>query len=186
MVVKILPASGGAAVKTFVLTGLSSGDNAAIWDGSSDAGTPAPADDYLIELTAYSAGYSAYTLYFNETPAIYTRGVTSVNNPALRNFGFIYAVSGGGYVTGVARHSADGREYGDVVDDAFLTTTGETLGPNNVRYAATADDEGYVWVNGAGTYELFRFHIDTLNATRVDSLEIDFGWMHGMDVVGSG
>lgn len=189
VVVKIIPAAGGAAVKTFVLTNATAGDTLIIWNGSSDTGptVPAPVDDYLIELTAYAAGVSSYTVFFNDYPAIYTRGVAPVTNPALRMFGWIYSVSNGGYVTGAARHSADGAQWGDTFGDAFLTTTGQALGPGNLRYGTIVDEDGYVWVARYDPDELYRFHVDTLNVTRVDSSEtIAFNRLIGLDVVGTG
>ena len=84
--IEIAPAGGGPAVKRVVGYNLSAGDNAIIWDGSQNDGSPAPADSYALNLTAYSAGYSVYTQYFLDTPSIFTRGVGSVNNPAPVSF----------------------------------------------------------------------------------------------------
>ena len=75
-------------------------------------------------VTAFDKGYSKYTEIFYDQPAIFTRGVTTIRNPELKNFGFIYAADNGGYATGVARHSADGRQWGNSKGVAKLNNTG--------------------------------------------------------------
>ena len=95
-------------------------------------------------------------------PSIFTRGVTAIRNTALKNFGFIYAADNGGYATGIARHSADGRLWGNSKGVAKLNNTGAVVGPANLRYSSEADEEGYVYLIGRDNKQIFRYHTDTM------------------------
>jgi flagellar hook assembly protein FlgD len=169
VVVQILPSGGGPALATFSKLALTAGDKLVTWNGAQDDGSAAPTGGYIVAITAYSAGYSSYTEYYIQYPAIFTRGVGSVNNPDLKQFGFIYAVSGGGYVSGLARHASFGDGWGDTPGAPALTTTGEALGGGNRRYATTIDDEGYAYVIDRNEADVLRFHIDTLAVALYDT-----------------
>ncbi len=183
--VDIVPAAGGPAIVTLSKLNLPHGDNFVNWNGLTSSQTTAPAGPYRIVVTAYHGGYSAYTQISFTTPSIYTRGLSNIKNPALRWFGFLYTVSNGGYVTGLARHASDGRQWGNKPDSAFLTTTGVPLGPANVRYGEVADSDGYVYVIGLDTRRIFRFHIDTLNVTLFDTTKYGMR-IQSLDVRGTG
>ena len=81
----------------------------------------------------------------------------------------MFAAGNGGYVTGVARHSADGVQWGDVKGDAKLTNTGATVGPSNLRYSSESDVDGYVYLIGRDNREVYRYHADTVDVALVDS-----------------
>jgi DNA/RNA endonuclease YhcR with UshA esterase domain len=81
----------------------------------------------------------------------------------------MYAADNGGYATGIARHSADGRQWGDVKGAAKLTNTGAVVGPANLRYSSEADEDGYVYLIGRDKKEIYRYHTDTLNVALIDS-----------------
>ena len=183
--VGILPAGGGPAIATLSKPNLLAGDNVIYWDGSTPPSVPAPVGSYRFVVTAFHKGYASYTEISVTTPSIFTRGLTNIKNPALRWFGFIYTVSNGGYVTGLARHASDGRQWGNKPDSAFLTTTGVALGPANVRYGETADLDGYIYVVGLDARRLYRFHVDTLNVTLFDSTQYGMR-IQSLDVRGTG
>ncbi|MCK5572824.1 MAG: hypothetical protein KAJ12_08680, partial [Bacteroidetes bacterium] len=159
----------GTIIRTLRGLDMSMGDTSVVWDGKDDLGGDVGNGDYSIQITTYDAGHSAYTELFWDDPAIFTRGVTSVRNPAMMNFGFMFAAGNGGYVTGVARHSADGVQWGDVKGDAKLTNTGATVGPSNLRYSSESDVDGYVYLIGRDNREVYRYHADTVDVALVDS-----------------
>jgi flagellar hook assembly protein FlgD len=160
---------GSTVVRTIRGLDMSMGDTSVVWDGKDDGGLDVGNGDYSIQITTFDAGYSAYTELFWADPAIFTRGVTSVRNPAFANFGFMFAAGNGGYVTGIARHSADVTQWGDVLGDAKLTNTGATVGPSNLRYSSESDMDGYVYLIGRDNREVYRYHTDTLDVALVDS-----------------
>jgi|GEM_PF-1704706 len=185
VVINVVPAGGGPAVKTLRKSAVPAGDNSMIWNGSNNSNTPAPTGAYKVQITAYHRGFASYSEYHLSTPSIFTRGVGSVNNPALRWFGFIYTASNGGYVTGIGRHASSGRQWGNVPDSAFLTSTGVPVGPSDLRYATTVDQDGYVYIIGRTARRIYRYHLDTLNVTLFDSSA--YGMIiQGLDVRGSG
>ncbi len=177
VVINVVPAGGGAAVKTLRKANALQGDNAIPWNGSTNAGTAAPAGAYKFEITAYHSGFVAYTQYYytDEYP-ISTRGIASVNNPSLRQFGFLYSASPATntpprvYPTGVVRHASFGVAWGDSgIGKPLVVTTGVALGSNDRRWSTTVDQDGYVYVIGRPERRIFRYHLDTLNVTLFDS-----------------
>ncbi len=186
VMVQIVPAAGGSPVATVKKTGLSVGDNAIMWNGATAPKVAAGAGAYKAMVTAYHAGYASYTEVSVTTPSIFTRGITSIKNPASRWFGFIYAVSGGGYATGLVRHSADGRQWGFKPDSAYVATTGVTIpGTPGIRFSPTADQDGYIYVIGLTDRRIYRFHVDTLNVALFDSSAYGMQ-IQGLDVRGTG
>ena len=183
--VAVVPAGGGPAIVTLSKQNLPHGDNTIYWDGSTAPRVPAPAGSYKFVVTAYHGGYVGYTEISVTTPSIYTRGLTNIKNPSLRWFGFLYTVSNGGYVTGLARHASDGREWGNKPDSAFLTTTGVPLGPANLRYGEVADLDGYIYVIGYDARKIYRFHVDTLDVALFDTTKYGMR-IQGLDVRGTG
>lgn len=160
---------GFGTVRILRKTNLAPGDNFVNWNGAQDNGAPAAAAPWRAQITAYHRGFASYTEYHLSTPAIFTRGLTTVRNPALQNFGFLYAISNGGYVTGLARHANSGQQWGNVPDSAFVTTTGVPLGPANLRYGPSVDNEGYMFIVGRDARRIYRMHIDTLNVALFDT-----------------
>jgi len=156
-------------VRTINAYNFSAGDTSVVWDGKDLSGAFVGTGGYRLIMSAYDKGYASYTEIYHDQPSIYTRGVTSITNPSLKNFGFIYSASNGGYVTGIARHSADGRQWGDVKGAATLSNSGAAVGPLNLRYSSEADKEGYVYLIGRDNREVYRYHTDTLDVTLIDS-----------------
>jgi hypothetical protein len=185
----VIPAAGGPAVYSVSKVGLPIGDNFINWNGMTTSG-PADAGSYKFVVTAFHGGYATYTqtaLITSPLAFIYTRGVTAITNPALDMFGFIYTVSRGGYVTGIARHTADGRQWGFKPDSAYLPNTGvPTPGTgNNISYAPTADLDGYVYIIKYDDHRIYRFHVDTMDVELYDSSAYGMR-IQGLDVRGTG
>ena len=164
---------GTTLVRTLRGTTFVSGDSLLIWDGRNNNGQFVGTGNYSVEVTAYDQGYGTYTQIQYDGPGniLSTRGVTKITNPALKNFGFSYAIDNGGYLntTGISRFSANARPWGDVRGNPKVNNTGIVLGPGEVRYSPAADADGYVYVISYTQRQLVRFHTDTLNAALVDS-----------------
>ncbi len=181
----ILIYNGATLVRTVSDTGYSNRDTLLVWDGKNNLGAYVPSGNYTFEVKTWNAGYSVYkTLHYSQ-PAIYTRGVTTIKNKALKNFGFIYTADNGGYATGVARHAANGEMWGNAQGTALLTTTGVPVGPQDVRFSSEADDEGYVYLIGRTNRKIYRYHTDTLNVYEIDSAGYNTP-IQGLAVLGSG
>jgi hypothetical protein len=186
VIVTIIPAAGGSPIATLKKVALQSGDNTVYWNGATAPKVAAPAGAFKAAVTAYHGGYPSYTELSVTTPSIFTRGLTSINDPAQRWFGFMYTVSGGGYATGLVRHAADGRQWGNKPDSALVTTTGLAIpGTPQIRYAPTADRDGYIYVIGFNDRRIYRFHVDTLNVALFDSSAYGMR-LQGLDVRGTG
>jgi len=175
---------GTTVVRTLRATVFVSGDTLLIWDGNNNSGQPVGSGDYNVEITSYDQGYGSYTQLFYDQPAIFTRGVTAVRNQSARAFGFIYSADGaGGYVNnGIARHSADGRQWGDVEGNARLTSTGVPVGPSDVRFSSEADEDGFIYLLGRTNRQVFRYHADTVNVVMVDSGGYGTWFFNGLTV----
>ncbi len=149
------------------------GDTVIVWNGKDFSNTFVGTGDYSITVTAFDKGYNKYTeIFYNDTYNIFTRGVTAITNDNLKNFGFIYSADNGGYNgagTGIARHSADGRPWGNAQGVAKLNNTGAVVGPANLRYSSEATEDGYVYLIGRDAKQIYRYHTDTLNVVMVDS-----------------
>jgi len=162
--------SGSTVVRTMKNTNFIAGDTVVVWDGKDDAGKYVATGSYKVSVYTMNGGNFEYTQLSSTGVAISTRGVTCITNPALKNFGFVYAASSGsGYPTGAARHAADLSFWGDTKGDATLTTTGIALGTANARYSSEADNEGYIYVIGRDNRQILRYHSDTLNVKVIDS-----------------
>lgn len=176
---------GMTPVRTLRGTNFLAGDTVLVWDGKNDGGVAVGTGDYTLMVTAYDKGYSKYTEIFYDQPAIFTRGVTTIRNPELKNFGFIYAADNGGYATGVARHSADGRQWGNSKGVAKLNNTGAVVGPSELRYSSEADEAGYVYLIGKTNKQIYRYHTDSMFVALYDSGGYTTS-MEGLAVAGSG
>jgi flagellar hook assembly protein FlgD len=168
---------GVTTIRTFTTTNLNVGDTSVVWDGKDDGGNYVSfgTHAYTLSLTAYDGGHGTYTevSYNGPSIGISSRGVTTINNPALKNFGFIYDADNNpgtaAGAVGVGRFSADGTPWGDVKGKAQLTTTGIAIGTSEARWGSTADSAGYVYVCGRTAKKLYRYHTDSLNIIAVDS-----------------
>lgn len=167
--------NGATLIRTITATGFNYVDSAGVrdtfvvWDGNNNGGSPVPSGNYTFEVKTWNSGYTTYKTIHYSTPAIFTRGVTTIKNKALKNFGFIYTADNGGYATGVARHAANGEQWGNSQGTALLTTTGVPVGPSNLRYSSEADDEGYIYLLSTTLKKIYRYHTDTLNVVEIDS-----------------
>jgi hypothetical protein len=186
-VVAIIPVAGGSPIATVTKSGLPAGENVINWNGTTAPAVGADAGAYKVVVTAYHAGHAAYTeLVPITTPSIFTRGVTTINNPALRGFGFTYAVSGGGYANGLVRHASDGQQWGNKPDSALLTTTGIAIpGTPGARYSPVADEDGYIYIIGFNDRHIYRLHVDTLDVAVFDTSNYGMR-IQGLDIFGTG
>jgi photosystem II stability/assembly factor-like uncharacterized protein/flagellar hook assembly protein FlgD len=191
---------GATVIRRLREINLPGGENSIGWNGAQANNTPAPAGTYTLEVIAYHRGYSSYTVYHLSNPAIFTRGLGQVTNPALRWFGFLYSASGGGYATGAVRHASSGRQWGNAPDTALLTTTGSPIGGAGAttlerRYATPVDENGYVYIIARsdtapsfplGRRRIYRFHTDTNNVQLFDSSTYGNMYIQGLTLRGSG
>ncbi|MDP1676032.1 MAG: T9SS type A sorting domain-containing protein [Bacteroidota bacterium] len=164
---------GVTVIKTFTTNNLSKGDTSVVWDGKDNSNAYVGSNSFSLELKTYDKGYATYTTLSDVSISIFTRGVTAITNPNLKNFGFIYTADNGGYAgkgTGVMRHAADGSEWGAVKGAAKLTTTGSAIG-SLLRFSSEADEEGYVYLlnRSATAGQVHRYHTDSLKIAIVDS-----------------
>jgi flagellar hook assembly protein FlgD/DNA/RNA endonuclease YhcR with UshA esterase domain len=150
-----------------------SGDTLLVWNGKDFQGNYVATGDYSFSVSAMDKGYNKYTeIFYNDTYNIFTRGVTAITNEALKNYGFIYSADNGGYNgqgTGIVRHSADGRLWGNAKGVPKLNNTGAVVGPANLRYSSEATEDGYIYLIGRDNKQIFRYHTDTMNVAMVDS-----------------
>jgi hypothetical protein len=175
--------SGSTLVKTIKNENFVKGDTVVIWDGKNEMGKFVGKGNYSVSISTMNPGYFDYTVLSNQGIPISTRGVTCVTNTAVKNFGFIYAASSGStYVTGAARHSADGIMWGDTKGSPKITTTGIALGDPNARYSSEADKEGYIYVIGRDNRQLLRYHADTLDVKVVDSSGYAGWFLNGIGI----
>ena len=165
---------GSTVVRNITATALLSGDNSIVWDGKDNDGLYVVTGAYTLSLTTYDKGYATYTeISYPDAAGLSQRGMTTVNNPALKSFGFIFDVDNGGIqgAVGACRFSADGKPWGDAngVAKISYTSSGITLGPGEARWGTQADDDGYIYVMGRTAKQIYRFHPDTMKVTMFDS-----------------
>ncbi len=162
-------------VRSIQATNFSMGDTLVIWDGKDDLAADVPGGNYNVSIKTSSAGYTEYTVLANIEVGIFTRGVTSMKSTEVKNFGFVYSASGGGYAAGVTRHTNDLAQWGDTKGDATLTVTYDgdigTVGSDNLRYSSEAHSDGFVYLaRRSGTVPgIYRYHVDELEISLIDS-----------------
>lgn len=129
--------NGSVVVRTLKATNMALGDTSIVWDGKNSAGTYVGSASYTLSVTTYDKGYFFYTeIAYYETPGLSTRGMTTVNNPALKSFGSSFGIDKGGFLgtTGIAKFSGDGQPWGDSKGVAQVTSTGFALGTGEARW----------------------------------------------------
>ena len=162
----------GTLVRTISATEYSRGDTSVAWDGLNDSGVLVTNGDYKVSISTSQTGYGDYEVLYDVETGIWTRGVASMKSQDVRNFGFQYGLSGGGYVTGVARHANDGTQWGDVKGAAQLTVESvDPIGPDNFRYSATADSEGNIFAarRSGDVPAVYMMNADEQVMRRIDS-----------------
>jgi flagellar hook assembly protein FlgD len=170
-----------------------------VWSGVNDSGLPVPAGDYTFEVTASNAvGHFGYdVIYAMAGTSIFTRGGTTIRNPAAPNFGHPIGGNGGG--AGLKRGPLN--FFSDGTGFAFTEPGLSHYSPFDVRdfsgdpsagrlYMLTSDDDGWLYysdeVNPAGKLYRFASSLDpkTLKAIAVSNIPSTRGL--GIDVVGTG
>lgn len=179
-------------VRSILVLDLEMGENIIEWDGMDDSGSMVADGGYKVEIYTASAGYDQYTVLYDKEVSIYTRGVTSMKSQSVKNFGFTYTASGGGYAFGVARHTNDMEAYGDAPGNPNLSVTYtddfSTIGSDNLRYSSEATDDGYVYLarRSSTVPAIYRYHVDSLVVELVDSGGYGGAAPQGVAIGGSG
>jgi flagellar hook assembly protein FlgD len=192
--------SEGQEVASFDAGPHHQGVNLVVWSGVDDSGIPVPPDNYTFEVTASNAiGHSGYdVIYAMSGTRIFSRGGTTIRNPAAPNFGHPIAGNGGGdgfLKRGPLNFFADGTGF------EFTEPGLSRYSPWDVRnvsgdpaagrlYMLTSDDDGWLYysdeVNAAGKLYRFAPSLDptTLKAIAVSNIPPARGM--GIEVVGTG
>lgn len=164
--------NGSVVVRTLKAVKMSVGDTSIVWDGKNSAGTYVGSATYTLSLATYDQGYFSFTeIVYYGAAGLSTRGMTTVNNPASKSFGFSFGIDNGGFLstTGIAKFSGDGQPWGNSKGVSQLTNTGVVLGPGEARWGPQADADGFIYVLGRTAKQVYRFHADTANVVLVDS-----------------
>jgi len=180
---------GNSVVKQIYAGPLPKGANYVIWDGSLDAGGPAPAGTYTFAIEASSNGYDKWTMFYDSEERghlpIYTRGVDVNRDPTSKDFGYIYAGNnGGGLGYAILRMSADGAPAGDTLGYSLkksFSWPGNTTG--QVNYGLALDDLGRIYVSALDSGFIWRYDRTTDKVTKIISR---LHWPRGLAIVGKG
>jgi flagellar hook assembly protein FlgD len=175
------------------------GVNLVVWSGVDDAGIPVSAGDYTFEVTASNAiGHSGYDIiYAMPGTRVFTRGGTTIRNPAAPNFGHPIGGNGGGsgLKRGPLNFFADGTGF------EFVEPGLSRYSPWDVRdvtgntnagrlYMLTSDDDGLLYysdeLDPAGKLYRFAPSLDpkTLKVIAVSNIPPARGM--GIEVIGTG
>lgn len=176
------------------------GLNVVVWSGVDDSGRPVPAGNYTFEVTASDEiGHSGYdVIYAMAGTRIFSRGGTTIRNPAAPNFGHPIAGNGGGdgfLKRGPLNFFADGTGF------EFTEPGLSRYSPWDVRtvtgltgagrlYMITSDDDGWLYysdeLDPAGKLYRFAPSLDpaTLKVVAVSNIANTRGM--GIEVVGTG
>jgi hypothetical protein len=176
------------------------GLNTVVWSGVDNAGLPVPAGNYTFEVTASNTvGHSGYdVIYAMSGTRIFSRGGTTIRNPAAPNFGHPIAGNGGGdgfLKRGPLNFFADGTGF------EFTEPGLSRYSPWDVRavtgntgagrlYMITSDDDGMLYysdeLDPAGKLYRFAPSLDpaTLKVIAVSNMANTRGM--GIAVVGTG
>ncbi|MFQ5772711.1 MAG: flagellar hook assembly protein FlgD, partial [bacterium] len=188
--------ANGAVVATIDAGPQAQGLNLVVWAGVDDSGNPVPAGDYTFTVTANDTkGHSAYDLiYAHSGTKIFTRGGTTIRNPAAPNFGHPIGGNGGGggLKRGPLNFFADGTGFLRVEPNLSRYSPFDVrdFGGTGRLYMLTSDDDGLLYYSDRldPLSKIYRFapSLDpaTLKviATSDDSTKKGLG----IDVVGTG
>ena len=167
--------SGVTLVKTITVDSLNGADNSIAWDGSTDGSVAAPTGNYTVAVTTtMNTPATSYSRVFNAgddaAAGLSTRGVTVVNNPTSKFFGYTYSVNGAGSgywaKGGLSKVAMNGFYAGDSASSTLVATTGELIpGSTNRRYAPTFDADGQLYIVSNGEKKLLKLNPDVLNVS---------------------
>lgn len=194
--VVITISDGGGVVRTLDAGPQAQGLNVVVWHGDDDSGSPVAAGDYTFTVTANDAnGHAGYdVIYARSGTSIFTRGGTTIRNPAAPNFGHPIGGNGGGagLKRGPLNFFADGTgfEFDEPGLSRYSPFEVRDLGGTGRLYMLTSDDDGYLYYSDRldPLSKVFRFSPSlegsslTVVTTVADSSQNGLG----IDVVGSG
>ncbi len=192
--------AGSNVVRTIAAGPHPQGLSQVVWHGESDAGVPCPPGDYSFTVTASDAnGHSAYdVIYAMSGTSIFTRGGTTIRNPAAPNFGHPIGGNGGGagLKRGPLNFYADGTgfdfdEPGLSRYSPFDVRFDPVDNPNAGRlYMLTSDDDGWLYYSDRldPLSKLYRFaaSLDPSTLSVVTTVPDSSQNGLGIDVVGTG
>lgn len=198
--VVITISNSGGVVATLNAGPHPTGVSVVVWSGVNNAGVPVPAGSYTFEVTASNAiGHSGYdVIYAMSGTRIFSRGGTTIRNPAAPNFGHPIAGNGGGdgfLKRGPLNFFADGTGF------EFTEPGLSRYSPWDVRtvtgltgagrlFMLTSDDDGWLYysdeLDAAGKLYRFAPSLDpaTLKVIAVSNIPPARGM--GIEVVGTG
>ena len=177
-----------------------------VWRGLDDGGNPVPPGDYTFEVTAadeighFNNDYDV--IYARAGTRIFTRGGTSIRNPAAPNFGHPIGGNGGGggLLRGPLNFWADGTGFRqeepnlsrfspfDVRD--VLEVSDPPRNKHGRLYMLTSDDDGSLYYSDRldPLSKIYRFapNLDPASLTVIATSDDSSKKGHGLDVVGSG
>ncbi len=172
------------------------GPSVVVWHGDDDGGSPVPAADYTFEVTANDDnGHSAYDIvYAKSGTVIFTRGGTTIRNPAAPNFGHPIGGNGGGggLKRGPLNFWADGTGFQQTPDnlDRFSPWDVRDHGGSGRPYMITSDDDGWIYYSDRldPLNKVYRFaaSLDTSTFSVVTTVADSAQKGLGIDVVGTG
>ncbi|MFQ5605392.1 MAG: FlgD immunoglobulin-like domain containing protein, partial [bacterium] len=166
------------------------------WSGIGDDGNPVPEGDYTFTVTANdSKGHDGFDIiYARSGTVIFTRGGTSIRNPAAPNFGHPIGGNGGGggLKRGPLNFFADGTGFQQVEPNL------SRFSPFDVRdhgglgrlYMITSDDDGQLYYSDRldPLSKLYTIapSLDASSLAVVTTSDDSSKKGHGIDVVGTG
>jgi hypothetical protein len=169
-----------------------------VWRGLDDSGVPVPAGDYTFAVTAVDDighfGNDYDIIYARSGTVIFTRGGTSIRNPAAPNFGHPIGGNGGGggLLRGPLNFFADGTGFEQVEPNfsRFSPFDVRSFGGTGRLYMITSDDDGYLYYSDRldPLNKVYRISpdLDSLSLTVVTTSDDSSKKGLGIDVVGTG
>ncbi len=193
----VIEVSDGSGVVATVDAGpQAQGLNVVVWAGVDDSGSPVPAGDYTFSVTANDAvGHSSYdVVYAQSGTVIFTRGGTTIRNPAAPNFGHPIGGNGGGggLKRGPLNFWADGTGSAQTPEnlDRFSPFDVRDLGGAGRLYMLTSDDDGNLYysdrLDPLSKIYTFAASLDTSTFAVVTTSDDSSKAGVGIDVVGTG
>lgn len=174
------------------------GLNMVTWAGVDDSGNPVPAGDYTFSVTANDAvGHTANDydiIYAHSGTVIFTRGGTSIRNPAAPNFGHPIGGNGGGggLKRGPLNFYADGTGFEQVEPNLsrFSPFDVRDFGGTGRLFKITSDDDGWLYysdrLDPLSKIYTFGPSLDPATFAQVTTSDDSSKKGLGIDVVGTG